>query len=176
MQPQEHFMKSGRNTDDIREWNKLAEIHLSRFNLPKWGVPCSVDQMERWLDRLNLDKHSYYKRTRTTLQEFIDLNPDWSLRAFIGTILEMKAEQAWEGLRKTIRVYKEMIMKISPTHLKSESKPTVLSVFCVGFFIWREAENGFGLATPLKVRLLPRNGNVLGSSPRLSGSPPFMGT
>ena len=71
-------MNMGRNTDDIKAWDKLADVHLSSYNLPSWEIPCSVDNMELWLDRANISKHLYEKRTSTTLTEFITLNPNWS--------------------------------------------------------------------------------------------------
>jgi len=75
---------------DSPQWDDLARKHLSSYNLPKWDKPCTVEGMRRWLDRLNISESLYKKQTNTELKEFIELNPDWPLRAFIGLCLEMK--------------------------------------------------------------------------------------
>lgn len=81
------------NLDDIKEHNRLADIHLSRYNLPKWEVPCSVEQMKRWLDRLDISERLYTKQTATSLKEFIELNPNLSLRSWIGLVMESKNDR-----------------------------------------------------------------------------------
>ncbi len=78
------------NIDDTKEHNRLADIHLSRYNLPSHQIPCSIEKMEVWLDRLNISKLLYEKQTKTSLQEFINLNPGWSLRSWVGLVLETK--------------------------------------------------------------------------------------
>lgn len=78
---------------DAAYWDELAAKHLSRYDLPHWGVPCDPIAMERWLDRLDIAARDYfYMAGLKSLQEFIDLNPSWPLRAFIGLALEMKNE------------------------------------------------------------------------------------
>ena len=73
---------------DIPHWNELAA--KQRYSLPGWDKPCTVEKMELWLDRLNISKALYKQRTNTTLEEFIELNPEWPLRAFIGLMMEDK--------------------------------------------------------------------------------------
>lgn len=76
--------------NDSAYWNELAEKHLPAFNLPAWNTPCTPGQMAIWLERLDFTEKQYQKHTNTSLKEFIELNPTWPLRAFIGTILEWR--------------------------------------------------------------------------------------
>lgn len=68
-------------------WEELAKRHMTSYDLPKWHEVCSIEKMELWCDRLDLD---YQAITNTTHQEFIELNPDWPLRAFVGLLLEQR--------------------------------------------------------------------------------------
>jgi hypothetical protein len=81
-------IKTKADFNDAAHWDGLAEIHLSRFNLPKWEIPCSPDQMEIWADRVGISKSDCLKYWNTDFADFIVLNPDWPLRAFIGLLLE----------------------------------------------------------------------------------------
>lgn len=48
----------------------------------------------RWLDRLDLSERDYLRACGLKrLDEFIELNPRWPLRAWLGTILELKEEE-----------------------------------------------------------------------------------
>jgi len=73
---------------DSEWWSELADKHLTRYNLPRWGEPCTVKKMNLWCERLDLV--DYEKITNTSHEEFIALNPDWPLRAFVGLLLEEK--------------------------------------------------------------------------------------
>ena len=74
---------------DSEHWQELAQKHLISYDLPKWDVPCTVEKMGLWCDRLDLN---YEQITNTTHQEFIELN-GWPLRAFVGLLLEQRDEQ-----------------------------------------------------------------------------------
>lgn len=79
---------------DAEHWDELAAKHLPRYDLPSWDVPCSPEAMERWLDRLDLSERDYLSMTGLKrLDEFIKLNPNWPLRAWIGTVLEIREEE-----------------------------------------------------------------------------------
>lgn len=79
---------------DADHWDRLAAVCLPRHNLPRWDVPCSPEAMERWIDRLDLTEKEYSQATNTSLADFCALNPTWPLRAWLGTVLEMKHESA----------------------------------------------------------------------------------
>lgn len=82
-----------RDFRDARYWNELANRLLPRHDQPLWNAPCSPDAMETWLDRLSIPLKDYLRATGLKrLQDFIDLNLHWPLRAFIGLALEMKNE------------------------------------------------------------------------------------
>ena len=74
---------------DSDEWGKLME--QTRYVLPGWEVAPTVPLMELWLERLNISKHLYIDSMQTSLKEWLDLNQDWPLRAFVGLLLEYKS-------------------------------------------------------------------------------------
>lgn len=74
---------------DSDYWQELAKRHLTRYDLPKWHEVCSIEKMEIWCDRLDLN---YEQITNTSHQEFIELNKDWPLRSFVGLLLKQKHE------------------------------------------------------------------------------------
>jgi len=81
---------------DAAHWDQLAAKYLPRYDLPAWGTPCDPEAMRRWLDRLGLTEHDHLKATATSLREFVALNPNWPLRAWIGTALELvEHEEKW---------------------------------------------------------------------------------
>jgi hypothetical protein len=49
--------------------------------------------MRRWLDRLDLTERDHLRIASTSLNDFIDLNPSWPLRAWIGLMLEAREGQ-----------------------------------------------------------------------------------
>ena len=80
---------------DSKEWNELAGRLLPRYTMPKWSVPCTPEAMRLWAERLDLGpktarstKTAYEGMTNTTMEEFIELNNGWPLRAFVGLMLE----------------------------------------------------------------------------------------
>ncbi len=78
-----------RDFGDARYWEELAEKRLPSHNLPKWSVPCSPQDMRLWAYRLGLT--DYEKAAMTSMEDFIELNPAWPLRAFVGLLLEEAA-------------------------------------------------------------------------------------
>ena len=75
------------NFADAGHWDELAKSHS--YRLPKWSEPCSVERMRLWMDRLNISNRLYKEQTGTTLDQFIELNPAWPLRAFVGLLMEL---------------------------------------------------------------------------------------
>ena len=82
------LLRSEASFSDSGTWNELAGKHVTRFNMPDWDEPCSVEQMGRWLDRLNISKDEYTVYTGTDFEDWMAFNPDWPLRAFVGVLLE----------------------------------------------------------------------------------------
>jgi hypothetical protein len=80
-----------RKFSDAGRWDELAAKYLPRYRLPGWDTPCHPVAMRWWLKRLGMSERAYEKATATSLEDFIRLNPGWPLRAWIGTVLEMKA-------------------------------------------------------------------------------------
>ncbi len=78
---------------DKLEWKALAEKHLDSYSLPKWSTRCDPEAMHKWLDRLHFEDGDYERVTKTTVEDFIQLNPPWPLRAFIGLACEMREDR-----------------------------------------------------------------------------------
>lgn len=78
---------------DADHWDRLAAVYLPRYDLPRWDEPCEPEAMRRWLGRLDMMEKQYIQATNTGLVAFCELNPTWPLRAFIGTVLEMRSEK-----------------------------------------------------------------------------------
>lgn len=72
---------------DAPHWVELARVRHVR--LPLWTTPCTTAGMRRWLRRAGLSL-TWYRRWSgyRRLQDWIDDNPDWPLRAFAGICLE----------------------------------------------------------------------------------------
>jgi len=68
-----------------QEW---YEDRLGIYALPSWEEPCTLSRMRLWLDRLSLPQTWYKNTYKTSLDEFMELNPEWGLRAWLMTVLE----------------------------------------------------------------------------------------
>ena len=68
-------------------WKELA--HKRNIRLPQKSTLCRPCDMERWLRKLSISmqKYSAWSGFRT-LRDFPNFNPDWSLRAWVGLLLE----------------------------------------------------------------------------------------
>lgn len=76
---------------DSVHWNEMFNKHLPSYTQPRYKTPCTVEHMEWWLYRLGVSKKEFCATGNYSgLEEFISLNPEWSLRAFIGLCLELK--------------------------------------------------------------------------------------
>jgi hypothetical protein len=81
--------------DDRKHWDALAKKHARQYDMPRWHLPCTVESMSAWLDRLDV-KPSEWRAVGafTDLADFARLNPEWPLRAFVGLVLEYVSERA----------------------------------------------------------------------------------
>ena len=75
---------------DSEAWDEMFQIRLGRYPQPKWSAICEPEVMRLWLDRLDMDEDLYFEMTKTTLQDFINLNPGWPLFSWLGTVMEAK--------------------------------------------------------------------------------------
>ena len=73
---------------DSAEWDKMLEN--TKYVMPAWEVMPTVENMELWLERLNISKRLYVDSMQTSLKDWIGLNQNWPLRAFVGLLLEYK--------------------------------------------------------------------------------------
>ena len=72
--------------DDPR-WVDLARKRGLR--LPAWTAICTRSAMVRWLHRLGLSMDWYREQNGyRTVEQWIEANPAWPLRAFVGLCLE----------------------------------------------------------------------------------------
>ena len=81
-------LRSEASFADAKEWAKLAEKHITRFNLPSWEVPCTEIDMDLWTGRLDISQEELMDYLNTDCEDWMAFNPDWPLRAFIGLLLE----------------------------------------------------------------------------------------
>lgn len=68
-------------------WVSLARS--DGFRLPRKAIACTSGAMERWLRKLGVTGTQYREWTGGQgLKAFIEANPTWSLRAWVGVLLE----------------------------------------------------------------------------------------
>ena len=73
--------------DDDEHWLDLARKHKVR--LPHHGTPLQTGQMERWLRKLGIAGPQWRAYTGgQTNKQFIEANPTWTLRSWVGHALE----------------------------------------------------------------------------------------
>ncbi len=86
---------SGRRYADMPEWERLASE--AGYRLPQHSTAFTTGHMERWLRRLGIPVRAYLawngagldgNDSSARLSDFIKRNPDWSLRAWAGLVLE----------------------------------------------------------------------------------------
>lgn len=76
---------------DARYWDDLAKD--LPYVMPRWNRSCTESDMEVWLHRFDLTKAKYKAMTGLSLRGFIDRNPTWPLRAFVGLLLEDRPKE-----------------------------------------------------------------------------------
>ena len=74
---------------DSNYWQDLATTY--KLRMPTYNVPCTVKGMRKYLRRLDIDCKQWLEYCGLNkLQQFIDLNPKYTLYAFAGNALEYK--------------------------------------------------------------------------------------
>ena len=80
---------------DGKYHDELSDKLGCHYSMPSRGVPCEPEAMHLWLKRLGITVTEYLQATQLrSLADFCTLNPAWSLRAWLGTVLEMKHERS----------------------------------------------------------------------------------
>lgn len=87
---------------DANHWKELAQKYYIR--LPVWKTEPTPEKMRFWLRKFRVSEKDYldatgYKR----LENFMELNPDWPLRAWLGLLLEYVNER--DEARGILRAY-----------------------------------------------------------------------
>jgi hypothetical protein len=73
---------------DSDTWDLLA-ANQTHYRLPEWDVPCTIAKMKEWEKRLDIS--DYQEVTQTSRKDWMELNPTWPLRAYVGLLLEHMA-------------------------------------------------------------------------------------
>ena len=74
-------------------WEELASA--AGLRLPRREVPFTNARMERWLRRLGLTGTHYLRWSGVaSLKQFREWNPDWTMRAWAGLVLEHRDQLA----------------------------------------------------------------------------------
>lgn len=71
---------------DDKHWQELCE--KTRYVLPSFGVPATVENIRVWLNRLEIKESVYKEATQTSVADLIALNKNWPLRGLVGLLLE----------------------------------------------------------------------------------------
>jgi hypothetical protein len=71
---------------DDEHWQTL--IKLTKYQLPKYTAPLDAKAMKLWLERMDKNEKWHREVFSCTLEEFMDMNPRWPLRAWVGLLLE----------------------------------------------------------------------------------------
>lgn len=75
-----------RNFKDARNWQRLASAR--GLTLPPWGKPVTPGAMEHWLREVGVPIPAYLEWAgEQSLRDFAVNNPNWPLRAWVGTWL-----------------------------------------------------------------------------------------
>lgn len=91
-----------RNFLDAPHWSELA--HAYGVRLPQWGTPATTGAMTRWLKRTGFSVAWYREWSGyQALQQWIDANPTWPLRAFAGLCLEERESAEWHAAQAARR-------------------------------------------------------------------------
>lgn len=71
-------------------WDDLAK--QAGLRLPNWSAVCTPGQMAKWLRKVGISTTRYLEFSgEKNLAEFRKRNKDWPLRAWVGLILEERA-------------------------------------------------------------------------------------
>lgn len=88
-------------SDDMT-WVDLARRFYIR--LPIWKTPVTEQAMRKWLRKFRVTEKEYLQATGyKELGDFMKLNPDWPLRAWVGLLLEYVADR--DDAKGVLRAY-----------------------------------------------------------------------
>jgi len=74
---------------DSAYWQDLATRY--KLRMPSYNIPCTTKGMRKYLRKLDIDCRQWLEDCGLNkLQQFIDLNPKYTLYAFAGNALEYK--------------------------------------------------------------------------------------
>jgi len=91
-----------RDFADADHWAELAKKCYIR--LPIWNTAATPEKMRFWLRKFRVTEAEYLNATGyKALQDFMRLNPDWPLRAWLGLLLEYVNER--DEARGILRAY-----------------------------------------------------------------------
>lgn len=77
---------------DRAYWELIAKRR--KLRLPLWRMPCTTGGFRRWLRKLGIEVEEYLEANNDKrLNEFIVMNPDIPLRAWVGQQLEWSDER-----------------------------------------------------------------------------------
>lgn len=78
----------GLKDDDT--WVELAS--KSKVRLPHVGTALTTGLVESWLRKLGVTLKAYYTWSgEASMSDFIEANPTWSTRSFVGLLLEARS-------------------------------------------------------------------------------------
>ena len=97
-----HEIELRRDFEDAEHWSDLAKKMYVR--LPIWKTPCTETSIRKWLRRFRVDVKTYLDATGyKKITDFMEYNPDWPLRAFVGLLLEYVNER--DEAKGVLRAY-----------------------------------------------------------------------
>ena len=87
---------------DDGHWVDLARKYYVR--LPIWKTAPTTEKMRYWLRKFRVRETEYLEATGyKVLEDFMRLNPDWPLRAWVGLLLEYVNER--DDAKGILRAY-----------------------------------------------------------------------
>jgi len=73
---------------DSERWTELAKD--AGIRLPQWRTPCTTGKMKWYLGKIGVSLPKYLAYwNEPSLKKFIQMNPEWPLRAWLGIELEL---------------------------------------------------------------------------------------
>ena len=83
---------------DYDHWIEIAKER--GITLPYWKTKPTPYKMNWWLKKIGMSKKEYFEWDGgKKIIDFIDRNPEWPLRAWVGLLLEeQEFQKRWEGL------------------------------------------------------------------------------
>jgi hypothetical protein len=87
---------------DNETWVELSKRFYTR--LPVWKNEPTEEKMRKWLRKFRVTEKEYLQATGyKSLNDFMELNPDWPLRAWVGVLMEYVADR--DDAKGVLRAY-----------------------------------------------------------------------